>query len=423
MNDTNITKRFPDIPLGTFIGVSIAVCASIGIAANILVLLVLSISARKRFSPYRYLISHLAASDLCCSIFLLVYVPIELRSHNWIYSEPACKVVYPMITFSTNLVVGTILTITIERYRGVVLPHRVAWKSRNVRIALVLVWMIGFAVVIPNILTLKVTYYENIDYCNEIWADKSVQKIYGISFFLCAFFIPLTGIVIMHLQIMFRLKCRDLEPANVNTYQHKMDIRITTVLCSIIVTFFICTLPNKLLYFVWDISPELEMNTTDNTRFYLRTVQILYYARVALDPLLYCFFDTRFRKDFEHSIKRIRGESFTDNDIISRSRSRTLNRSRAPTITEVRSRASTLTNNEYYDNRAYNFEATLASKLSTLQETELKMAASDMHTEDYISDERCRSDSCYTDSSLYGSASPLVRPTYMVGTPEHAAMR
>ena len=241
MNFTNVntTKKipFPEIPLGKFIGISVAVFAVIGVVANLLVLVVLSMSQRKRFTPYRYLISHLAISDFCCSVFLLAYAPLELNSHNWIYDKRMCKLIYPMITFSTNLAIGTILVISVERYRGVILPHRVAWKPRNVWIALIVVWLTGLGITIPNIVVIKVTTYSNIDYCNESWDSDSWRKIYGISFFFCAFVLPLTAIIVMHVQIMIRLARRDLRPADCN-YQQKNDARITRVLTAIIFAFF-----------------------------------------------------------------------------------------------------------------------------------------------------------------------------------------
>ena len=131
LNTTSTLKVFPPIPLTEYIGTTTAVFSSIGIVANLLVLTVLTISQRKRFSTYRYLISHLTVSDLICAIFLLVYVPIELNGHDWIYNEKACRFIYPVITFCTNLSIGTILIIAVERYRGVIFPHCKTWNKTN----------------------------------------------------------------------------------------------------------------------------------------------------------------------------------------------------------------------------------------------------------------------------------------------------
>ena len=147
-------------------------------------------------------------------------------------------------------------------------------------------------------------------------------------------------------------------------------------------------------------------------RYNLRTIQLLYYARVAIDPLLYCFFDTRFKKDFKNSVKMLHGESFIDSETM-RSRARSTTRSRAPTVlSEERSRAGTFMNGEVSpaESQVDNFNIVLASKLNTLHETELKTRALDIMN-DYMQEERSRSNSSYTEYSLYGSASPLVKCT------------
>ena len=64
-----------ETPLSQFIGISVAVFAAIGILGNTLVLFVLLVTPSKKFPVYRCLISHLAVSDLICSILLMPYVP------------------------------------------------------------------------------------------------------------------------------------------------------------------------------------------------------------------------------------------------------------------------------------------------------------------------------------------------------------
>jgi len=418
INET--VETFPDIPLAQFSGISVAIFAVIGIIANVLVILVIFMSKRKQFSTYRILISHLALADLLCSIMLIVYVPVEINHHQWMYSDLACKFIYPSITFFETLAIGTVIIISFERYKGVILPHWAQWKFGHVCAALGIVYLLAFIVISPNVIVIRVTYYKNINYCNEYWKNiaKPWQEVYGMFFFLTAFFLPALSIAVMHVHIMYRLKKRSLRPSNESNYRDRTDNRIVRVLTGIILAFFICTSPNKILYLVWDIFPKLENDTTARTRYYLRTFQILYYARVAVDPLLYCFFDTRFKLDFQNTTKTMRGVSVTDSDM-SRSRNRTL--SSQPPSSNVNDSSASAAAIVIANACAGDYVISYSGLLSTVetpssQPTSLTIIheATALNTpvvrdvQIQSSDKRSRTESIITENtSVYGSSSPF----------------
>eukprot|EP00111_Clytia_hemisphaerica_P018469 TCONS_00054653-protein len=335
---TNVSSNnYPEIPLGTEIGISTAVFAGLGILINALVITVIVMAKTRQYSTYKHLMLHLAACDFLCSIMLLPYVPLELKSHYWTYPDATCQIIYPTISLLTNVSTGTILIITIERFRGVWFPHARQWGGTDVKKAFAIVWLISLVSVLPNIIMLRVKQYDNIIYCNEVWDenDPTYKRLYGFSFLAVSFFIPLLGITIMHTLIICRLKYKELTPDNMSAHQQRQNQRIMRVLTGIIAVFFCTVSPNKILYFVWDVDPQLEKDLESNTRYYLRTVQFFYWSRVAINPMIYCFFDTRFKKDFKKSTRRMRGLSIRDSEVRSRSASQ-----RTSTILSVRSRAN-----------------------------------------------------------------------------------
>ena len=294
-----------ETPLSRFIGISVAVFAVIGILGNTLVLFVLLATPSKRFPVYRCLISHLSVADLICSILLILYTPIELNKHVWIYPEWFCPVLYPSISITTNLATGTILIIALERFFGVVKPY---WRQLNMRkvcIALATVWGWSILTVVPNILNLRLNTGEYV-WCGEFWDGyEKWQKPYGISFFFLAFFIPLLLITFLHGHIINRL-CHPLVlPEQYTNTQNKDSHRVIRVLTLIVIAFAVCVSPNKILWFVYDVAPSA---WNPDLHLYLRTIQILYYSRVAIDPIVYCTFDTRFKKDCIYTAKRLQGK-------------------------------------------------------------------------------------------------------------------
>lgn len=333
-NSTQRLPEFPEVPLPKFSGISMAFFATVGVIANGIVLFVLVVSQRRKFSIYRYLIAHLSLADFFCSIMHIVYVPVELRKHEWVLPRSACKVVYPSITFFETLAIGTILIISFERYKGVILPHWREWRKINIWLMLCGVWVIDLLLVIPNIIKIQVTKYKNLNYCNEKWPEHTKwRQVYGLGFFFLGFFLPAISVCVMHARIMWRLKQRT-RPSNNSYYRERIDARIKRVLTGIIIAFFVCTSPNKILYLIWDIFPKLEMDLSSHIRYYLRTFQILYFARVAVDPLIYCFFDTRFKQDFEYTRKVVCGRSVITETSENSSRVRTRTLSTQPAITD-----------------------------------------------------------------------------------------
>ena len=341
-NNTNTTGNssstdYPSIPLGREIGISTAVFAAMGIVINALVITVICLARTKQFSTYKHLMLHLAVVDFFCSVALVPYVPLELDDHHWTYPDAPCQIIYPVISLLTNISTGTVLTITIERFRGVWFPHARPWSGRDVQKAFAAMWTISVASILPNMITLKVTQYPNIAYCNEVWDNITHKRLYGFTFAAVSFLIPLLCITVMHTLIIIRLKFKSIMPDNMSVSQQRQNRRIMRVLTGIVVVFFFTVSPNKILYFVWDVSPELERSLTSKARLYMRTFQFFYYSRVAINPLIYCFFDTRFKNDLKKTKKKLRGQSIAESTMSGRVRSRS---QRTDTIMSVRSRAN-----------------------------------------------------------------------------------
>jgi len=402
-NGTLDTDGYPDIPLGNYIGISTGVFAGVGILINALVISVVLLARRGRYSTYKQLMLHLAFADFFCSIVLVRYVPLELNSHDWFYPKAPCQIIYPIISTLTNISTGTILIITVERFRGVWFPHAQPWNSKDVRRAFMIVWSISLLIILPNIITLKVTKYKNMMYCNEVWENITHKRLYGFSFMFISFFIPFICIIVMHSLIIIRLKYTDLTPDNMSAYQHKQNKRIMRVLTGIIIVFFFTVSPNKILYFVWDISPELEKSVTSKARLYMRTFQVFYYSRVAISPLIYCFFDTRFKTDLKKSTRIVRGRSFVESEA-PRSRSAS---QRTSTILSVRSRANSSFIGEADEAIVRCNNINRMSKINEIDTTVLNNLHAEIKEDNY--EGRARTATVDTDaSSQPGSASPLV---------------
>ena len=169
-----------EAPLSQFIGISVGLFAIMGLLGNSLVLTVMSIAPSKRLPNYRFLITHLSTYDLISSMLLILYTPLELHKHVWIYPEWFCPVLYPSITIAANLATGTILIIALEHYLGIVKPHWNQLSKSKVAVGLFAVWIWATVSVLPNIMSLRLSTGDYI-FCGEFWdGHESMQKLYGL---------------------------------------------------------------------------------------------------------------------------------------------------------------------------------------------------------------------------------------------------
>ena len=269
-----------EAPLSQFIGISVGLFAIMGLLGNSLVLTVMSIAPSKRLPNYRFLITHLSTYDLISSMLLILYTPLELHKHVWIYPEWFCPVLYPSITIAANLATGTILIIALEHYLGIVKPHWNQLSKSKVAVGLFAVWIWATVSVLPNIMSLRLSTGDYI-FCGEFWdGHESMQKLYGLSFFFIAFFIPLSAIAYLYGHIIHQLRKSGVVQYHStlegtlshNALPRNPDTRHAIhVLSLMIISFAICVSPNKILFFVYDVAPSA---WNSHTHFYLRTIQV-----------------------------------------------------------------------------------------------------------------------------------------------------
>ena len=303
--------------IGKVNGVLISMASFIGFIGNFLVLLV-SFNTCRHLSVCKQLIAYLALSDFCCSILQTFFIPLELNGFIWIYPNFFCKILNPLTSLGSNVASGIVVAITAERYHGIVTPFKPRWSHQHANFAMLIIWIFSFAGIVPNIKSLNVVLDNNSKnkYCLEHWPNERDPKIYSLVVFVIYFTIPLLIVSFLNFVIILHLKNRnhllrdpDLHqnaqslPRVANACQIKRDnVRRIKLLIAVTIMFAICTLPNKLQFVVYDFKPDLF--STRITYIISQLVQILYYFRVAVNPLLYAVVDKLFRRNVRKIICR-----------------------------------------------------------------------------------------------------------------------
>ena len=294
------------IPVRIYIW-TITSASVVGIIGNLLVLMVYLRNFRY-ITPFKFLIGHLALCD-CLFSFAQVFNVVASdwctgRVH-WMINLELCKITRGSVQLGSLVSVGTILAITIERFHGITqgMPsnaRRNAWKK--VLTVVCLIWIVAVSSTIPIYMSAEVVEKE----CEERWKKhfgKESIKIYFIYLLLVFCLIPMVAMSFMNGMIICRMKkpsqCNNLYKnmlEDMAKLRKRRDMRATKILVTVIIIFFLCVLPIRILCVVSSF-PNLMSLENSPTWSIFYTAKLSYPFHVAVNPIIYSIIDKAFRKE------------------------------------------------------------------------------------------------------------------------------
>ena len=292
-----------NIYIWTIISVSV-----IGIIGNLLVLMVHLRNVRY-MTPFKFLVGHLAFCDCLFSFAQMFNVVANGwctgKSHKWMLNLQFCKITRGSVQLGSLVSVGTILAITIERFHGITqgMPsnaRRNAWKK--VLTVVCFIWIVAVISAFPFYVSAKL---DN-DKCQEEWEEhfgKRWINIYSIYLLLAFCIIPVVSMSLMNGMIICKIK----KPGrSKNLYKNMLqdmarlrqrrDLRVIKILLSIIVMFFICVLPIRVMLVVKSFFDPDGLVWTDPWKI-IHTAEFSYPFHVAVNPIIYSIIDKAFRNE------------------------------------------------------------------------------------------------------------------------------
>ncbi|KAH9520455.1 hypothetical protein Btru_060826 [Bulinus truncatus] len=226
-----------------------------------------------------------------------------------------------LTTYLENLVtvasILIILTVSLERFWAVYYPlktHTSGSKSKA-GITMAVVWVMSAAVTSPFlVMSYTDQQYHNID--NEM-VDVCItptpdtwHKCYVIARFVLIFAIPMVLLAILYSMIIYKITrdnmdCKQMtESAKYQSQQNRRQL--VGMLVGIIILFFICLLPFRILAF-WlifaasdRIVDQLGMEPYLNLLYFCR---LLIYVNSAGNPIIYNVVSTKFRRAFQKVLR------------------------------------------------------------------------------------------------------------------------
>nr|AMR94124.1 follicle stimulating hormone receptor [Scatophagus argus] len=275
------------VPLRVLIWI-VSILALLGNAAVLLVLL----GSRSKLTVPRFLMCHLAFSDLCMGIYLVVIATVDMLTRGRYYNHAidwqtglGCSAAGFFTVFASELSVFTLTAITLERWHTITHALRLDRKLRLRHACIVMTAGWIFSSLSALLPTLGVSSYSKVSICLPMDVESLVSQVYVVSLLLLnilAFFC----VCCCYLSIYLTVRNPSSAPAHADT-------RVAQRMAVLIFTDFLCMAP--ISFFAISAALKRPLITISDAKLLL----VLFYPiNSCSNPFLYAFFTRTFRRDF-----------------------------------------------------------------------------------------------------------------------------
>ncbi|TKS67096.1 Cholecystokinin receptor CCK-XLR [Collichthys lucidus] len=329
----------------------------LSVIGNLLIIVVLTVNKRMRTVTNTFLLS-LAVSDLMMAIFCMPFTLIPSILKDFIFGAAMCKIVSYLMGISVSISTFSLVAIAIERYSAICNPLKSrVWQTRSHAYRVIATtWVLALIIMIPYPVISHLESFQRPDnttahQCRHKWPVTTAEQTWYILLLLVLFAIP--GLVMIvayglisrelyrgiHFEMGHKKDSTDVkngltstvsgasddgdgcyvnvaqrphsiemstmaassravkaERPRSNTSEAKLEAkkRVIRMLVVIVVLFFLCWMP---LYCAntWrafdDISAKHALSGAP-----IAFIHLLCYTSACVNPIIYCFMNTRFRK-------------------------------------------------------------------------------------------------------------------------------
>ncbi|XP_057708000.1 cholecystokinin receptor [Corythoichthys intestinalis] len=328
----------------------------LSVFGNLLIIVVLTVNKRMRTVTNSFLLS-LAVSDLMMTVFCMPFTLIPNILKDFIFGAAMCKTVSYLMGLSVSISTFSLVAIAIERYSAICNPLKSrVWQTRSHAYRVIAAtWITALIIMIPYPVVSRLDSFERLDNttghkCRSKWPAAMAEQSWYVLLLLVLFAVP--GVV---MSVAYGLISRELyrgirfeighkkdstdtkngltstvscasddgdgcyvnvqrpyslemsamsasvrspksERLRSNTSEAKLEAkkRVIRMLVVIVVLFFLCWMP---LYCVntWRAFDKDSVSKA-LTGKPIAAIHLLSYTSACVNPIIYCFMNTRFRK-------------------------------------------------------------------------------------------------------------------------------
>nr|XP_024215098.1 neuropeptide SIFamide receptor-like isoform X2 [Halyomorpha halys] len=302
LNSTEVQEFRYSFPVTVFFCLAYTSVFIIGVIGNVLVVSVVLRTPRMR-SPTNLFIANLALADLLVNFICLPFTLVGNVTISWKLGWLICKTIPYLQGVSVNASINTLVAISVERCLAICYPMKWRISTTVVKITVIVIWMISLSITFPWAVYFKYGEDSQMRTCTEEWPDRYSESVYFIvaHLFMC-YILPLILISICYIMIWKRVVTRTL-PGETHAHGEqliqKSKMKVIKMLLVVIVLFACSWLPLYIICSRVKLGGEIGSMELAIIEFFLPIAQWLGTSNSCINPILYAFFNKKFRAGFK----------------------------------------------------------------------------------------------------------------------------
>ncbi|KAK2139551.1 hypothetical protein LSH36_1724g00000 [Paralvinella palmiformis] len=281
----------------------------LGCLGNVLVIVVVIKNRDHYRNTTNLFILNLAIADVLFLVFCVPFHAVIYTTIKWPFGEFMCKAVHLVQYSSMVASVLTLVAMSIDRYMAVGYPL----MTKHVRtpttafLISVVIWVLSIAMAMPWPIFYTVREYtqygpEPIPVCADDWgAVRKNKPIYFLVLFVLGYAFPLLIIFVLSV-LMIRQLWSVSSGAHYREGSLRAKRKVTRLVIVVVFVFSLCWLPSHVTWLWINFEPLSWKNTY--AFYYLKiSAHILAYANSCMNPVIYAFLSTQFRKGFNRALR------------------------------------------------------------------------------------------------------------------------
>ncbi len=279
-----------------------ALIVVLGCVGNALVIIVVIKNKDHVRNTTNLFILNLAIADTLFLVFCVPFHAIIYSTGVWPLGEIMCKFVHLLQCTSMVASVFTLVAMAGDRYLAV--GHPLGTKHlRTPSMALgvsLTIWVLAIALAVPWPIYFTVLEYPGIGaVCSDMWDNG--KSTYFLLLFVLSYLIPLITIFILSVLMIRKLWSVQSTDGPARESSLKAKRKVTKLIIVVVVVFCICWMPTHVLWLWINFFPDTVPRTY--TFFYSKVFShALAYANSGMNPVIYAFLSTQFRKGFNRAL-------------------------------------------------------------------------------------------------------------------------
>ncbi|XP_037548084.1 relaxin-3 receptor 1 [Nematolebias whitei] len=293
------------------------VCA-LGLVGNLLVLYLMKSKQVWRKSSINMFVTSLAVTDFQFVLTLPFWAVENALDFTWPFGKAMCKIVSYVTAMNMYASVFFLTAMSVARYCSLASALKGMRRRAHccsARGVSILIWFAAVSAALPHAVFSTTASVSNEDLCLVKFPDANGTAqlwhgLYHSQKVLLGFLVPLGVISACYLLLL-----RFITSKNINTSSAKRRAKVTKSVTIVVLSFFLCWLPNQALT-AWGILVKL--NAVHFTyEYYTMQVYVfpvsvcLAHSNSCLNPILYCLMRREFRKALKNLFWRMTSPSLT----------------------------------------------------------------------------------------------------------------